>query len=283
MDFDGLWLNIQFFHDSMLRSQPNSVTSDPERLSQAVDLILDVAYWRLMAELDQDLKEDDARVEIAVLQRRLQRMELMLREDFNQCGKGPKVLAGCMVGVKRPKYKDRLWTRIFGSEPGEQQSRNEDRSFRIRDVAGLLRIEDFLTFVSNEFDRQLGPREGDAEEGVVLAAMAHLDSEVKSFFTKKDCRTAKQLKAEWAPVLRNPRFRAAVVREMSALVNEGIAFLKKNGYAVHRDGCELWAKPQGSIARVFSNVSVKGEGSGMSRTGTLTSGFWRKDSGVSKK
>ncbi|KAI8674748.1 hypothetical protein NCS57_00373600 [Fusarium keratoplasticum] len=283
MELDDLWLQVQFFHDSMLRIQPNHITINPENLAQAVDLILDVSHWRLKTELDKDLKEEDARVEITVLRRRLCRLELMLRDDLNLCGKPPKVLAGCIVGVKRPKYKDRLWTRLFGNEPGEQ-NRNEDRSFHIRDVASLLRIEDFLTFVSTEFDRQLGPRGADPQDGVIMAAIAHLDDEVKSFLKTKNCRTANELKAEWAPVLLNPRFRAAVTREMSNLVKEAVAFRKKNGYTTHREECELFLKPQGGIARVFSNVSMKGDSGRPGRSGSsLKPGFLRKDSATSKK
>ncbi|KAI8721822.1 hypothetical protein NCS52_00324700 [Fusarium sp. LHS14.1] len=283
MDLDDLWLQVQFFHDSMLRIQPNNITSNSENLAQAVDLILDVSGWRLRTELDKDLTEKEAYIEIAVLRRRLCRLELMLREDLNLCGKPPKILAGCIVGIKRPKYKDRLWTRLFGNEPGEQ-NRNEDRSFHIRDVASLLRIEDYLTFVSTEFDRQLGPRGVEGQDGVIMAAIAHLDDEVKSFLKTKKCRTANELKAEWGPILLNPRFRAAVTREMGNLVKEAVAFRKKNGYTAHRDECELFTKPQGSIARVFSNVSMKGDGGRLSRSGSpLTPSFFRKDSAASKK
>ncbi|RSL45689.1 hypothetical protein CEP54_014166 [Fusarium duplospermum] len=283
MDLDDLWLQIQFFHDSMIRIHPNNITSNPENLAQAVDLILDVSHWRLKEELDKDLKEEDARVEIAILHRRLRRMELMIRENMNMCGKPPKVLAGCIVGIKRPKYKDRLWTRLFGTGPGEQ-NRNEDRSFHIRDVASLLRLEDFLTFVSNEFDRQIGARGAEGQSGVIMAAIAHLDDEVKSFLEKKDCSTGNELKAEWAPILLNPRFREAVTREMGNIVNEAVAFRKKNGYTNHREECELFSKPQSSIARVLSNVSMKGDSGRQSRRGSsLTPAFLRKDSAASKK
>lgn len=291
LDLDDLWLQVQFFHDSILRLQPNCITGDSENLAQAVDLILDVSHCRLRTDLDRDLKEEDARVEMAVLHRRLRRLELMLRDDLNQCGrKPPKVLGGCTVGVKRPKYKDRLWTRLFGSDPGEQGCRNEDRSFRVRDVASLLRVEDYLTFVSNEFDRRLGPRGADVQDGgggVVMAAVAHLDDEVKSLLRIKDCRTVDQLRAEWAPVLRDPVFRAAVAREMESLAREAVAFHKKNGHAAHREECELFARPQqGSIARVFSNASSKGGGESgrRSRSGSaLKPAFWRKDSAASGK
>lgn len=285
MDLDDLWLQVQFFHDSMLRIQPNRITFNPENLAQAVDLILDVSHWRLKTELDKDLTEKDAYVEIAVLRRRLCRLELMLRDDLNLCGKPPKVLAGCIVGMKRPKYKDRLWTHLFGNEPGEQ-NRNEDRSFHIRDIASLLRIEDFLTFVSTEFDRQLGPRGVDGQTGVIMAAIAHLDDEVKSFLKTKNCSTANELKAQWAPVLLNPRFRAAVAREMGNIVREADAFRRKNGHTTHRDECELFTKPQGGIARVFSNVSMKGDSGRPSSSGggsSLKPGFFRKDSAASKK
>ncbi|KAJ4319503.1 hypothetical protein N0V84_006326 [Fusarium piperis] len=285
MELDDLWLQIQFFHDSMLRIQPNSITSNFEILAQAVDLILDVSHWRLKEELDKNLKEEDARAEIAVLHRRLRRLELILRNDLNTCGKPPKVLGGCIVGIKRPKYKDRLWTRLFGSDPNEP-NRNEDRSFHIRDVAGLLRLEDYLTFVSNEFDRQLGPRGADAQDGVIMAAVAHLDDEVKSFLKKKDCRTVQQIKAEWAPILQNPLFRAAVTREMGNLVKEAVAFHKKNGHTNHREDCELSLRPQqGSISRVFSGGSVKsGESGRRSGSGSsLRPGFWGKDSAASGK
>ncbi|UPK97285.1 hypothetical protein LCI18_008220 [Fusarium solani-melongenae] len=284
MDLDDLWLQVQFFHDSMLRIQPNNIAISYENLARAVDLILDVSHWRLKTELDKGLKEEEARAEIAVLRRRLCRLELELRDDLNLCGgKPPKVLVGCIVGVKRPKYKERLWTRLFGNEPGEKNC-NEDRSFHIRDVASLLRIEDFLTFVSKEFDRQLGPRGVDAQDTVIMTAIAHLDDEVKAFLRTKKCRTANELKAEWALVLLNPRFRAAVTSEMSNLIMEAVAFRKKNSDTTHREECELFLKPQGGIGRVFSNVSMKGDSGRSSRSGSpLKPGFFSKDSATSKK
>ncbi|RSL49657.1 hypothetical protein CEP53_009080 [Fusarium sp. AF-6] len=282
-DLDDLWLQIQFFHDCMIRIQPNNVTSNPENLAQAVDLILDVSHWRLKADLDAGFDEEDARDEIAILHRRLRCMELMIRDTLNLCGKPPKVLGGCIVGLKRPKYKERLWTRLFGTEPSEQ-NRNEDRSFRVRDVAGLLRLEDYLTFVSTEFDRQLGEKRADAQSGVIMAAIAHFDDEIKSFLKKKDCRTVNELKVEWAAMILTPGFRKAVAREMGNIVNDGLAYRKKKGYRTHREDCELFTKPpQSSIARVLSSVSMKGDGGGRSTGGSpLTPTFLRKDSAASK-
>ncbi|RTE83115.1 hypothetical protein BHE90_002386 [Fusarium euwallaceae] len=279
---DDLWLQIQLFHDLMIRIQPNNVTSNPENLAQAVDLILDVSHWRLKADLDAGLDEDKARDEIVILHRRLRRMEFMIRETINLCGKPPKVLGGCIVRLKRPKYKERLWTRLFGTEPGEQ-NRNEDRSFRVRDVAGLLRLEDYLTFVSTEFDRQLGEKRANAQSGVIMAAIAHFDDEIQSFLKKKDCRTSDELKVEWAAMILTPGFRKVVAREMANIVNDGLAYRKKNGYTTHREDCELFTKLQSSIARVISSVSMKGDGGRRSISGSpLTPVFLRKDSAASK-
>ncbi|KAM5346386.1 hypothetical protein ACJ41O_009391 [Fusarium nematophilum] len=275
-DYEDLWLSIQLWWDLLLRMQPNSVTDDLSKTTIAVDLMLDTAVGRLLPEV-REYPHKLARRNIRDLQRRLRRQELELRADMNTCGlKPPKILCGCLIGVKRPAKKQNIWTRLFGSKP-QDMKRQEDRNFRARDVAGLIRIEDFLTFVSRDFDRQLG-RPWEGEEGVqedtlVVTAIGFLDDEIKDLLPKKDYRTALELRADWVYVLCNRRFRNAVIREVNALVAEGVSFYKKQGHEAHRQECELWAPPAKGLARILSS-SVPPQKDGKPEPPPKRPSFW---------
>ncbi|KAF4981452.1 hypothetical protein FZEAL_2740 [Fusarium zealandicum] len=274
LEYDGLWLQLQLFWDLLLRMQPNCITIDKNKISTAVDLMLDIATGRLLPEVRPEYQVKIGHRNVRQLRRRLQVQELHLRTDMNTCGKPPKMLCGCMVALKRPKYKTNIWTRLFGSKPNEP-NRTEDRSFRIRDMAGLIRLEDFLTFVSHEFDRQLGPSGLDAEQSLVLTAMSFMDDELKEFLPKRDYRTAAELKYSWVYVLCDRGFRDAVNREVHALVTEAVAFRNKQGYYAHRVECELWTGAKGGLARMLSTPIAQGS--------SLKPAFWKSDSKGSGK
>ncbi|KAJ3521754.1 hypothetical protein NM208_g13146 [Fusarium decemcellulare] len=276
LEYDDLWLQVQLFWDLMLRMQPNAITSNPVYTSQAVNMMLDAAVGRLFTDIRPEYYFGMAHKHVMAHSRRLRRLELILRNDMVTCGKPPKMLCGCMVAVKRPKKKSNIWTRLFGFKPGEQK-RTPNSSFRIRDVAGLIRMEDFLTFVSHEFDRQLGRSTTRDETSIILIAMGFMDDEIKSFLPKRDYHNAAELKSAWVYVLCGRRFRNAVVREVQGLVNEAQTFRKKHGYTAHTEQCELWTGPRNGIARMLSSTAVL-KSAEAEKDNPLRPAFWRSES-----
>ncbi|SPJ89751.1 uncharacterized protein FTOL_13112 [Fusarium torulosum] len=244
-EFDDIWLQLQLFWDLMLRMQPNCITSDAEYTNQAVIFLLDLSIARLLPDTRPKYDPKMAWFQTKCFRRRLRRLELLLRTDMVTCGNSPSILCGCMVAVKRPKYKSNIWTRLFGSSKSGEKSRADDRSYRLRDVAGLIRLEDFLTHISVELERQLDTSNPDNMSVLMHTAIGFMDDEIKMCLKKQDYVTVHDLKAEWVHVLFNLSFRAGVIREVKGIVNDALAFRKKHGNSAHREACELWVpKPK---------------------------------------
>ncbi|KAH7200156.1 hypothetical protein DER44DRAFT_872969 [Fusarium oxysporum] len=205
------------FWDLMLRIQPNSVTSDVEVLRPAVDLVLDVVVGRMLPQLRPEYHPVLAESHLQALSRRLRALELRLQTDMGTCGKLPKMLCGCIIPIKRPNNKDKLWTRHLTIRKDEK-GRSEDQGFKFRDLAGLLRLVNFS-----------------------LASIALMDDEIKRFIPKKDYNTADELKAEWIYVLCHGNFRSSIVLSVMGIVSDAVAFSKKDGTQIHREECDLWA------------------------------------------
>ncbi|KAM0212726.1 hypothetical protein ACHAQI_004683 [Fusarium lateritium] len=244
-EFDDIWLQLQLFWDLMLRMQPNCITSNAEHTSHAVIFLLDLSIARLLSDTRPNYDPQMAWFQTKCFRRRLRRLELLLRTDMVTCGNTPSMLCGCMVAVKRPKYKSNIWTRLFGSGKSEEKSHVDDRGYRLRDVAGLIRLEDFLTHISMEFERQLDTSNPDKMAVLVHTAIGFMDDEIKMCLKKQDYVTVHDLKTEWVQVLFNLSFRAGVIREVKGIVNDALAFRKKHGSSAHREACELWVpKPK---------------------------------------
>ncbi|KAH7264883.1 uncharacterized protein BKA55DRAFT_502679 [Fusarium redolens] len=262
--YEDLWLSTQLFWDLMLRMQPNCVISDAGILRQAVDLMLDVVVGRMLPQLRPEYHPILAESHLQALNRRLRVLELRLRTDMVTCGKSPNMLCGCVIPLKRPNNKSKLWTRHLTIKKDEK-GRSEDRGFKLRDLAGLLRLEDFLTHVY---------------------AIALMDDEIKRFLPKKDYRTADELRAEWIYVLCHWDFRAAVVLEVMGIVTDAVAFSKKDGNQIHREECELWipetvTEPLTTAARFRKLATFQADPNrGMS---PLHPSYWRRDSKSSVK
>jgi hypothetical protein len=244
-ELEEIWLELQLFWDLFLRMQPNCITSDTEYTKQAVDCLLDLSLVRLLPGTRPEFEVRGARIHIKTFRRRLRRLELLLRNDMNTCGNSPTMLCGCLVAVKRPKYKDHLWTRLFETPTSDQTGRADDRGFTVRDVAGLLRLEDYITHVSVKFER-LGGLE---EACMVNTAIAFMDDEIKQCLPDNEYLTCYDVRYQWLGVLLHPTFRAAVVREVKAIVNEALAFRKSHGKFAHREECELWTPPSPRLRR----------------------------------
>ncbi|KAF4968834.1 hypothetical protein FSARC_3863 [Fusarium sarcochroum] len=272
--WDDLWLSTQLFWDLMLRMQPNCIISNPEYTKQAVNFMLDVVIGRMLPYVRPSYDARIAGMQLQLFNRCLRRLELLLRNDMVTCGNSPKVLCGCMVAVKRPKHKVNIWTRLFGSKSGDQQGRSEDRSFRLRDIAGLIRLEDYLTHVSIEFQHQVGPSSPEALSGLIHTAIGFMDDEIKRCLPKKEYPTADELKAEWIYLLCHPDIRAGVCREVKAIVHESMAFQKKHGKSGHREECELWTGPKAGLAKMLSFPVDSNKDKG---TSPLHPSFWKKD------
>ncbi|KAF5024212.1 hypothetical protein F66182_3726 [Fusarium sp. NRRL 66182] len=225
-EYEDIWLQLQLLWDLMLRMQPNCIATDSTLIRQAVDFLLDISIARLVLELKPDYHLKLATIQIKCFRRRLLRLELLLRTEMTTCGNSPKILCGCTVAIKRPKHKENLWSRLFLSNTGAQQTRSEGRSLRLRDVAGLIRLEDFLTHVSREYDHQLGRASAEAQSGVIRTAVAFMDDEIKGYLRRSAYLTAEELRSEWVYVLFQPGFRTGLIREVKALVNEAMAFEK---------------------------------------------------------
>ncbi|KAF5707863.1 hypothetical protein FMUND_10893 [Fusarium mundagurra] len=278
--YEDLWLSTQLFWDLMLRMQPNCITSDIKVLSTAVDLMLDVVVGRMLPQLRPEYHPVLAESHLQALSRRLRALELRLRTDMGTCGKSPKMLCGCTIPVKRPNNKDRLWTRHLTVRKDEK-GRPEDRGLKFRDLAGLLRLEDFLSHVYNEFKPQLSPSSPAADCGILHTAIALMDDDIKRFIPKKDYNTADELKAEWVYVLCHENFRSSIVLEVMDIVSGGVAFADKDGTHVHREECDLWApetvpEPVTGTARLRKLTTFRPDPNrGVS---PLHPSYWKRDS-----
>ncbi|RKK60209.1 hypothetical protein BFJ66_g2007 [Fusarium oxysporum f. sp. cepae] len=140
--YEDLWLSNKLFWDLILRIQLNSVTSDVEVLRPAVDLVLDVVVGRILPQLRPEYHPVLEESHLQALSRRLSALELRLQTDMGTCGKLPKMLCGCIIPIKRPKNKDKLWTRHLTIRKDEK-GRSEDQGFKFRDLTGLLRLVNF--------------------------------------------------------------------------------------------------------------------------------------------
>ncbi|EGU83224.1 hypothetical protein FOXB_06224 [Fusarium oxysporum f. sp. conglutinans Fo5176] len=214
--YEDLWLSTKLFWDLMLRIQPNSVTSDVEVLRPAVDLVLDVVVGRILPQLRPEYHPVLAESHLQALSRRLSALELRLQTDMGTCGKLPKMLCGCIITIKRPNNKDKLWTRHLTIRKDEK-GRSEDQGFKFRDLASLLRLVNFS-----------------------LASIALMDDEIKRFIPKKDYNTADELKAEWIYVLCHGNFRSSIVLAVMGIVSDAVAFSKKDGTQIHGEECDHW-------------------------------------------
>ncbi|KAM5374024.1 hypothetical protein ACJA88_008186 [Fusarium oxysporum] len=224
--YEDLWLSTKLFWDLILRIQLNSVTSDVEVLRPAVDLVLDVVVGRILPQLRPEYHPVLAESHLQALSRRLSALELRLQTDMGTCGKLPKMLCGCIIPIKRPNNKDKLWTRHLTIRKDEK-GRSEDQGFKFRDLTGLLRLVNFSL--------------ASADCGIIHIAIALMDDEIKRFIPKKDYNTADELKAEWIYVLCHGNFRSSIVLAVMGIVSDAVAFSKKDGTQIHREECDLWA------------------------------------------
>lgn len=282
--YEDLWLSTQLFWDLMLRMQPNCVTSDIKVLRTAVDLMLDVVVGRMLPQLRPEYHPVLAESHLQALSRRLRALELRLRTDMGTCGKSPKMLCGCIVPIKRPNNKDRLWTRHLTIRK-DGKGRPEDRGLKFRDLAGLLRLEDFLSHVYNEFEPQLSPASPAADCGIIHTAIALMDDDIKKFIPKKDYNTADELKAEWIYVLCHENFRSSIVLEVMGIVSDAVAFSERDGTQTHREECDLWApetapEPLTTTARFRKLTTFRPDPNrGVS---PLHPSYWKRDSKISE-
>ncbi|KLO84413.1 uncharacterized protein LW93_1210 [Fusarium fujikuroi] len=278
--YEDLWLSTQLFWDLMLRMQPNCVTSDINVLRIAVDLMLDAVVGRMLPQLRPEYHPVLAESHLQALSRRLRALELRLRTDMGTCGKSPKMLCGCLIPVKRPNNKDRLWTCHLTIRKDEK-GRPEDRGLKFRDLAGLLRLEDFLSHVYNEFEPQLSPASPAADCGIIHTAIALMDDDIKRFIPKKDYHTADELKAEWIYVLCHETFRSSTVLEVMGIVSDAVDFSERDGTQIHREECDLWApetvpEPLTTTARFRKLTTFRPDPNrGVS---PLHPSYWKRDS-----
>ncbi|CEI60462.1 hypothetical protein FVEN_g6594 [Fusarium venenatum] len=237
IDFEDLWLDLQFFWDLFLRMQPNCITSKKEYTKQAVDFLLDLSVAILLPDVRPEWDVSAARMQIQCFRRRLRRLQLLLRTDMNKCKTSPVMLCGCVVGVKRPKHKEGLWTPLFGNSVSSPHDGADDRAFRVRDIAGMLKLDDYLAHVWYEFQSRPGPEKDDSVK-VIRTALGSTDKEIKQYIPKKEYKHPEDVKAEWVNALLHPSFRAAVVREVNVVVGEAMSFHDKYGQSAHRWDCD---------------------------------------------
>ncbi|CAM1502444.1 Fc.00g044280.m01.CDS01 [Cosmosporella sp. VM-42] len=241
-EYEGLWLDVQFFWDLMLRMQPNPITNDLEQIKTAVDLMADISAARLALEVRSDCTAETAHRQIREFRRRLRRLNLQLRTTLSTCGRGPKMLCGCVVTLKLFKHNSKLWMSLSGSNGATGP---EKRHFKVRDVACLLRLEDFLSFVSRIFEASVG-REPD-DGAVVKTAQTFMDESVKNFLP--DILSTNDLKLAWIDTLCNPEFRSAICSEVKCIVDEAVNFERKHNFSQHRQECDHWEPPKSSLTR----------------------------------
>ena len=249
-EYAALWLDVQFFWDLMLRMQPNPISNDPAILAQAVDLMMDFSAARLALDARDDCSDQTAQCQIREFRRRIQRFDLILRSEMGTCGARPKLLCGCLVNTKQFDDKNRCWTKLFVCVEGHE-SRPDDRRFKIRDIARMLRLEDFLSHASREVESELGNYPSDSD--VLLVARSFFDPQLREFVPDADIETVDDMKNAWILALCNPDFRKAVVVEVQGIVKDAISYQRRKGHKKHRVECEHY-KPRKSI---FSRRKVR--------------------------
>ncbi|ENH70958.1 hypothetical protein FOC1_g10008328 [Fusarium oxysporum f. sp. cubense race 1] len=244
-------------------SSPEAVSQSLRQLvesritSPAVDLVLDVVVGRILPQLRPEYHPVLAESHLQALSRRLSALELRLQTDMGTCGKLPKMLCGCIITIKRPNNKDKLWTRHLTIRKDEK-GRSEDQGFKFRDLASLLRLVNFS-----------------------LASIALMDDEIKRFIPKKDYNTADELKAEWINVLCHGNFRSSIVLAVMGIVSDAVAFSKKDGTQIHGEECDHWApetvpEPLTTAARLRKLTTFQADPSwGVS---PLHPSYWKRNS-----
>ncbi|CAF3459435.1 unnamed protein product [Fusarium graminearum] len=235
-EYQDLWLELQFFWDMMLRMQPNCITSNAEYTKQAVDYLLDLSIALHLPDTRPDYEPRAARSQIKCFRRRLRRLELLLRTDMNKCGNSIVMLCGCLVDVQRRKHKSRLWGHLFESPTSSQPIRSKDTVFTARDVARMLKLEDFVTHVWRYVAPQFGPQKADLL--FLNMTVDLMDDEIKQYLPTKERPEGSDIRPDWVDVLLHPYFRAAVAREIKDIVDEASILYTKYGTSRHRDGCE---------------------------------------------
>ncbi|KAM0351945.1 hypothetical protein ACHAPU_002461 [Fusarium lateritium] len=249
-EFDDIWLQLQLFWDLMLRIQPNCITSDVEYTGQAVAYLLDLCIARLLLDTRHDYDPKTTWFQTKGFRRRLRRLELLLRTDLKICGNSASMFCICMVAVRRSKHKRNIWTRVLSSRREEKASHSGHRMYGLRDVVCLVRLEDFLSRKSAEFNSQLNTRTPHDMSVFVHAAIESMEDEIKLCLKTQNHATVDDLNDDWVQVLSNPFFRAGVVHEVMNIVNEALVFSKRFGTSSHREGCEFWALKSNIVQRL---------------------------------
>ncbi|KAF7560814.1 hypothetical protein G7046_g3312 [Stylonectria norvegica] len=239
MEFEGLWLEFQFFWEMMLRMHPNSIIDDIVKIGAAVDLLCDIVIARLAFEVRKECTVQAAKQHIKELRRRLQRFQLSLRTAVSVCGEGPKLLGGCALKLKQYADKDKLWGPLFSTGAHPRFRRSQDMLFSIRDMACLLRLEDFLTFVSHEIESQSGLRPDDND--LLLMALGFIDDKLLNFINETPASVT-DLELAWLDMLCRVDFRQSLAEEVKDLVKDAVAF-DEDHEQVHREECEFWTPP----------------------------------------
>lgn len=269
--YETLWLDFQFFWDMLLRHLPNTMVSDQQQLGDVVDLLADVQVGRLAAAAaigEHDCTPaETSRHHIHLLRRRLQHFQLTLQTELSSCAKSPKLLCGCSLGLKRVEDKSRLWAPLFppssstapdvltAADIPRVDRPSGDRNFSMRDVACLLRLEDYLTFVSREFERVMNH---DVEEATLTSTVQNMMTiDLQTCLGPVVKKTVRDLKARWMQALCQPRFRHLLVAEVQAIATDAIHFKSRFGPSRHREQCELWAPSKPSFVRQISVRSKK--------------------------
>ncbi|KAF9769800.1 hypothetical protein IL306_012729 [Fusarium sp. DS 682] len=190
--YDHRWHSTQLFWDLMLHMQPDCVTSDIEVPKQAVDLMLDVTIRRSFPRFDKSVIQFLHKCKLEHSNRHLRVLDLRLGIDMVPCGKTPSMLCGNIVPFTCPNGKEQLWARhlrIWKDEKG----RSKDRNFKIRHIAGLVRLGDVLTRVYGELLSQLIPGSAAADCAIIYTIVASMDDVVNMFLLKKNYPTTDEL------------------------------------------------------------------------------------------
>ncbi|KAF5670560.1 hypothetical protein FHETE_4467 [Fusarium heterosporum] len=251
-ELDDIWLQMQLFWDLMLRMQPNCITLNAEYTGQAVAYLLDFSVARLFLDTRPDSDPTKAWLEAKDFRRRLRRLELLLRTDMTNCGNAASMLCVCMVTARHPKHKSNIWNRVFGNRKKEEAGHGEHRIYRLRDIALLMRLEDFLTHKAVDFNRQLKTCNPQNVSVLVHTAIESMEDEIKMCLINQGHVTVDDLKDGWMGVLSNPFFRAGVVHEVINIVDDALKFRKKYGTSAHQEGCEFEASKSNLVRRLTS-------------------------------
>lgn len=232
-DYESLRLDFQFFWDMMLRMTPNTITKDFNSVRKAADLMMDLVAGQLAFRTRDDCTPEIAQQQVRELRRRLQHQTLYLRQDMWNCKQDSDLLCSCGIANGRKEGKREPWTGFFDLA----NPRSEGSIFSVRDFANLQDLDDFLTCLSEEFEKTYGNGQPRALEHQGYQGTKFFDEEITKMMPS-NIGSDGELREFWLKMLCGEEFRKLVHWEVWKLRNEAKVHNKAGFlYKKHKKNC----------------------------------------------